>query len=199
MMNARGLRHRIEVLTLSDTGEGFAWDVSGKLWADVVQTGKRNLFSAVGLGKPTVQFTVRRCPLTLHNALRLHDRHCFLTEIAPHKEDSAYLTVTAALAEPVTCTVTRRKTERDPVFLRPTLVREQTVAFPAVRTEKYVRFEDGMPHDATEQVHVLVCPGAVTLQTGELVTIGAEVWRVQIGHELDEYKNEYEIVLNKDA
>lgn len=198
MVNARDLRHRIEVLTLFESEEGFAWQASGKLWADAKQTGKRNLFSAVGLGMPTVQLTIRRCALTLHNALRLHGRHCFLTAIAPH-DDRGYLTVTAALAEPVTCTVTRRKRERDPVLLRPTLTREQTVQFPAVRTEKYVRFEDGMPNNATEQVHVLVMPKTVTLAPGELVDIGGETWRVQIGHELGEFKNEYEIVRKEDA
>lgn len=199
MVNARTFRHRVEVLELKETASGFAWVPAGTRAAAVQQDSKRNLFSSVGLGRPTIRFTMRRCGLTLHQALRLHGMHCFLTEIAPMADDRHFMTVTAALVEPVPCSVTRRERVRDPVLLRPTLEQEKIVAFPACLTEKYVKFDPGIPNSVTEQCYVLVTPKAVQLRAGELVHVRDEPWRVQIGHELDEYKNEYEVVREEDA
>lgn len=199
MPNARALRHRVEVLTLTETDGGWAYAADGTRAADVRQEDKRNLFSSLGLGRPTVRFTMRRGPLTLHQALRLHGKHCFLTAIAPVQDARGYIEVTAALIEPTPCTVSRRAAVRDPVYLRPKLEPERTVAFPGFLTEKYVRFEAGTPGSVSERCNVLVTPKAVTLAVGELVTVGGEAWRVQIPHELDEFKNEYEIVREVDA
>lgn len=198
-IQAGNLRHRVEVLTLRETTDGFGWESTGTRAAAVRKEGKRNLFSAIGLGAPTVSFTMRRCSLTLHQALRLHEKHCFLTDIAPLPENRLYMTVTAALIEPVACTVTRRERVRDPELLRPTLEQEKTIAFPACLTEKYVKFDAGIPNSVTEQCLVLVTPATVQLRTGELVEIDGKVWRVQVCHELDEFKHEYEIVREEDA
>ena len=199
MVNARTLRHRVEVLELKETASGFAWVSAGTRAAAVQQDSKRNLFSSVGLGRPTIRFTMRRCGLTLHQALRLHGRHCFLTEITPISDDRHFMTVTAALVEPMACSVTRRERVRDPVLPRPPLEQERIVAFPACLTEKYVKFDAGIPNSVTEQCYVLVTPKAVQLRAGELVHVRDEPWRVQTHHELDDYKNEYEIVREEDA
>ena len=199
MVNARTLRHRVEVLELKETASGFAWVSAGTRAAAVQQDSKRNLFSSVGLGRPTIRFTMRRCGLTLHQALRLHGRHCFLTEITPISDDRHFMTVTAALVEPMACSVTRRERVRDPVLLRPTLEQERIVAFPACLTEKYVKFDAGIPNSVTDPCYVLVTPKAVQLRAGELVHVRDEPWRVQTHHELDDYKNEYEIVREEDA
>ena len=199
MVNARTFRHRVEVLELKETASGFAWVSAGTRAAAVQQDSKRNLFSSVGLGRPTIRFTMRRCGLTLHQALRLHGMHCFLTEITPITGDRHFMTVTAALVEPVPCSVIRRVRVRDPVLLRPTLEEERTVGFPACLTEKYVKFDAGIPNSVTEQCYVLVTPKAVQLRAGELVHVRDEPWRVQTHHELDDYKNEYEIVREEDA
>ena len=66
-------------------------------------------------------------------------------------------------------------------------------------TEKYVRFDSLTPQDVTETTYVLVTPKPVTLHTGEVVTVGTDAFCVQIGHTLDPYKNEYEVVRKEDA
>lgn len=40
---------------------------------------------------------------------------------------------------------------------------------------------------------VLVVPKAITLEPGRLVKARGALWEVLVPHELDEYKNEYEI------
>ena len=193
------LRERVQMLSIASTKDGYAWQEVGTTWVKAERKSAKNLFSTIGLGVPTIQFTMRARPLTLHQALRLHEKHCFLTDIAPLPENRLYMTVTAALIEPVACTVTRRERVRDPELLRPTLEQEKTIAFPACMTEKYVKFDAGIPNSVTEQCLVLVTPAAVQLRTGELVEIDGKMWRVQVCHELDEFKHEYEIVREEDA
>jgi hypothetical protein len=50
-----------------------------------------------------------------------------------------------------------------------------------------------------ETRYVLVTPKIISLNTGELVTIGDATYAVEIPHTLDEYKNEYEISVRSDA
>ena len=66
-------------------------------------------------------------------------------------------------------------------------------------TEKYLKFDSLTPQDVTETTYVLVTPKAVALRTGEVVTIGEDAFCVQIGHTLDPYKNEYEVMRKEDA
>lgn len=40
---------------------------------------------------------------------------------------------------------------------------------------------------------VLVVPKAITLRPGYLVEVRGAAWEVLVPHELDQYKNEYEI------
>lgn len=193
------LRERVEVLTLAQTETGYAWQAEGSLWAKAEKTSAKNLFSSIGLGAPTVRFVLRARPLTLHQALRLRGQHCFLTDIAPLPENRLYLAVTAAVIEPIRCTVTRRTKTVDPETLRPTLQPAQTLEFPACCTEKYVKLTEGMPNDAVSRALVLVTPKAIGLRVGEVVRMGGEAYRVQTVHDLDPYKNEYEVLREEDA
>ena len=55
------------------------------------------------------------------------------------------------------------------------------------------------PQTSTEQCLVLVVPKAIILKVGEQITLEGKVWRVVVPHELDNWKNEYEIIRNDDA
>ena len=184
-IRAGELRERVEVLTLAQTETGYAWQADGSLWAKAEKTSAKNLFSSIGLGAPTVRFVLRARPLTLHQALRLENR--------------LYLAVTAAVIEPVLCTVTRRTKTVDPETLRPTLQPVQTLEFPACCTEKYVKLTEGMPNDAVARALVLVTPKVIGLRVGEVVRMGGDAYRVQTVHDLDPYKNEYEVLREEDA
>ena len=65
--------------------------------------------------------------------------------------------------------------------------------FPGVLTEKYVRHGQEWPMSVNELGLVLVTPKAVTLPPGGLVEARGALWEILAPHELDEFKNEYEI------
>ena len=121
---------------------------------------------------------VRRQPLTLHHALRWGDTHLFLTSITPMGRN--HLEVDAAVVRVETV---RQMAERDAVV--------QT--FPGVLTEKYVRHGQEWPMSVNELGLVLVTPKAVTLPPGGLVEARGALWEILAPHELDAFKNEYEI------
>ena len=67
------------------------------------------------------------------------------------------------------------------------------MTFPGVLTEKYARHGQEWPMSVNELGLVLVTPKAVKLRSGCLVEVRGSAWEVLVPHELDEYKNEYEI------
>ena len=70
--------------------------------------------------------------------------------------------------------------------------------FPAVLTEKHLKWEQPEPYSINRITYVLVTPKAVTLTRGKLVEVNGVNYEVQLAHVLDSYKNEYEIVRTED-
>ena len=130
-------------------------------------------------------FTIRKSrTLTLHNAFLWRGRFCFLTSIVDG--DPGFQVVKAALCEPVDCI--------------PDADREaQGCRFPGVLTEKYVGHEQLDPHAEVTGDLVLVTPKAVTLVPGSWVIAGDRYFLVRVPHELDPFKNEYEIRRKEDC
>lgn len=178
-IDAGSLDQRLELLELKETAENtWEWVSAGRLWAAVTLDGGRNLFSTVGIGARNAKLVLRRRPLTLHQALRWKGQHLYLTSVT--ERDRTHLDAQAALV-----TV-------DTVTLRA----DGTVAgmtFPGVLTEKYARHGQEWPMSVNELGLVLVTPKAVKLRSGCLVEVRDSAWEVLVPHELDEYKNEYEI------
>ena len=195
MVDAGEFRERIEVLKLEQDAAGSRWAADRTVWAKAEQQDKNNLFSTVGIGARSVLFTLRRQPLTLHNAFRWKERHCFLTAI---KEiDRMYLEVRAALVEPVPCTAFRM-VETAGADKAPARTLERLVEFPAILTEKYLGFVQNVPMAQTETTYVLVTPKRIELREADLVDVAGGRYAVRVCHTLDEYKNEYEIHRKKD-
>ena len=73
MVQAGELRERVTILSLVENPDGTGWDwQEGKTtWAKVEQTGKRSLFSTVGVSRPEWRVTLRHQPLTLFQAKEL--------------------------------------------------------------------------------------------------------------------------------
>ncbi len=176
-MDAGKLDRKVELLALAESPGLLEWVPVSELWAKVEYPGRKNLFSAVGLGARSVEFTIRKRPLTLNEALCLNGQHCFLTEIT--EQSRAYLTVRAALVEPVQCTY-------------------ENLRFPACLTEKYVQYEQRLPMDVNRIAYVLVTPKAVELTSGHILDISGTPYHILLSHTLDPYKNEYEIMRTVD-
>lgn len=181
------LKHRIQVLKLdcdSDTSD-YAWVEERRTWAGAEQDTRINLFSSIGVGARGITFTVRRnSRLTLYNAFRWRGQFCFLTSIMDG--DPGFHTVKAALCEPSEC---QKDADRNPAGCR----------FPGVLTEKYMGHEQLDPHAEVTGDFVLVTPKAVTLAPGSWVTVGDRYFLVRVPHELDPFKNEYEIQRKEDC
>lgn len=178
-IDAGRLNQAVQVLELQETAPGaWEWRPNRRTWSMLTLQTKKNLFSTVGIGARGAEIILRRQPLTLHNALLWGEQHLFLTAILP--EGRLHLRVQAALVTADTITL-----QKD----------ENTVemTFPGVLTEKYARHEQEWPMSVNQLGLVLVVPKAITLEPGRLVKARGALWEVLVPHELDEYKNEYEI------
>ena len=198
MVRAGEMRERVTILTLAEKADktGWEWIETKITWAKVEKTGKRSLFSTVGAGREEWRATMRQQPLTLHQALRWRGHFLFLSDLT--YPDRGHMEASTAMIEPVTGTVRRTKVEKN-ALNNPSLTTEQVLSFPVCLTEKYEGFTQGDTHDTTTLTYVAICPKAVVLRAGEVVTLGEDKFRVQIGHELSEYKNEYEITREADT
>lgn len=178
-IGAGKLDQPLEVLELRETAAGvWEWVALRRAWAQVEQTAKTNLFSKVGVGARDAAIVLRRQSITLHNALRWRGQHLFLTSIT--QRDRNHLDVAAAL---VTADTVRLREDET----------TQAMTFPGILTEKYARHEQEWPMSANELGLVLVTPKSITLRPGSLVEVRGAAWEVLVAHELDRYKNEYEI------
>ena len=200
-IDAGSLSDRLELLELRETEPGvWSWAQARRLWGRVEQGEKSNLFSSVGVGARDVEIKVRRQSITLHNALRWQGRHVFLTSAVPY--GTMHLSVHGALVTPVMC-VAEGYTTTVGAGNRPVKQPRPKQTFPGVLTEKYVRYEQEDTYAKARRALLLVTPKAVLLREGDLVTVteGAAkaVYAVQALHILDEYKNEYEILLSRDV
>lgn len=178
-IGAGRLNQPLEVLELRETSSSaWEWVTVGRAWAQVDQTAKTNLFSKVGVGARDIAIVIRQRPLTLHQALRWKGQHLYLTSVT--ERDRTHLAAQAALVTVDTVTLRADGTAAG-------------MTFPGVLTEKYARHGQEWPMSVNELGLVLVTPKAVKLRSGCLVEVRGSAWEVLVPHELDEYKNEYEI------
>jgi len=188
-IHAGELRDRLRVLSLKpdDTALNYAWAETGQVWAKTTIDERANLFSSVGIGARGVTFRIRARPsLSLHQAIRLRDRHCFLTAILPDNENPGYAIVKAALCDPVECVADADKAPPG-------------IHFPGILTEKYVGHDQPDFHSEVTTDYVLVTPKVVELNPGSWVVANGAYYKVLTPHLLDPYKNEFEIRRKEDC
>lgn len=172
-------RVRVRELRYDQDADVFSWEDAYTAWARAEVDAGRNLFSAVGIGARGVTFTLRKnARLTLYKSLVWRGQFCFPTAILD--AEPGFMEVKAALCDTVSC---RKDLDRAAPGSR----------FPGVLTEKYVGHEQEMPYGEVTRTLVLVTPKDVALAPGSVVSAGGERFRVLVPHELDMYKNEYEI------
>lgn len=185
------LNQPVSVLSLTLANAIYSWAEIHQTWAKTELQAGKNLFSQVGDGAKSVKFTVRKQNLTLYNAFQWHDNFCFLTDIT--EIDHMYYEVTAAMIEPKTCAKLQGDGQQDD-FHRPDKSEPQPVlTFPGCLVEKYQGFQKLNPQSQMVTTYVLVTPKEIELAGGDLLKIGDLIYNVQIVHDLDTYKNEYEI------
>ena len=153
----------------------WSWVPVRDIWAEVEYSQKHNIFSSSGMGARDVSLVIWQQTLSLHNAIEVNGDHLLLTSIT--KRNRNQMDVHAALVDIVQC--------EDKL--------NGMGFFPAVLTEKYVRFDEPAPHSTNTVMCVLVTPKQIWLKPGKPVEVGGITCPVRTIHPLDQYKNEYEI------
>lgn len=189
-IDAGALRERLRVLALRHDAEAnaYRWETAWPTRASAVLSEKRNLFSSAGVGARDVTFTLRRRDeLTLRHAVAWYARggweHCFITAITP--VNRLYDAVRCARVSVADCLAEANHTPTGP-------------RFPGILTEKYVSHDSPDLHDINTTCYVLVTPKAVELAKGSIALVGGVPYHVLLGHYLDGFKNEFEIVREVD-
>ena len=180
-----------QVLELAETSPlTYEWRETGLIWAKAEHQKRRDLLSSNSVMQRTVKLTVRRGgaypEITLRHALRLVEGHCHPTDI--DGDDPGWLTVTAALIEPVACEAPAGGGAWGPGAL----------TFPGILAEKWLRQSQEEPMSHSEDRYMLITPKEIELAAGGLVTAGGTTCAIAVAHTLDPYKNEYEIVWRRD-
>lgn len=196
-MNIGKMRERAKILQIEKDGAGnFSWQQCGQAWAYRERLREQNIFSRNAVSAPSFAFTIRKCKLTLHNALELGGKFYFLTDISPEK--AGFLKITAA-AVSVTVCKTFKQEQKLSENNTPIVMKTEGFSFPACLAEKYNGFRQDMPMSTLEYTRIMVAPKAVKLDSGDLVQADGAVYNVGIVHSLDEFNTEYEIRLKEDA
>lgn len=199
MKHAEQLNERIEVLTFTETApDTFEWQAARKAWAAVERSGKRALFSVTGTAQEEYLFTLRQGLAVETQAFRLDGRFAYIGGL--YHPDRGHTAFRCMFSEPHPCTVQRNRVETNELN-NPTLTAQAVLSFPGLLTEKYAGFTQGEVHDTIYHTLVLVVPKAIDLRVGEAVTIADLIdskgkpmrYYVQVVHELEPNKNEYEI------
>lgn len=183
MDNIGAFRDRLTVLELAESDGVVTWEPRGKVWAKAERSAVPSIFSTHGISAEGWTFWVREFPVTLENALILDGRTHFLTAI----EDlgSGFYKLSAARTPFLDCKATDA-------------TGETTAEFPAVLTEKYVKFSQENPMAQNTLLHVLITPKCINLREGDVVEVDGAIYCVQIGHRMDLAKNEFEVWRRED-
>ncbi|MBE6829150.1 MAG: hypothetical protein E7519_02945 [Ruminococcaceae bacterium] len=112
--------------------------------------------------------------------------------------DRMYYEVTAARIEPKTCKVIRISITKNELK-NPVKGKNEIMTFPGCLVEKYMGYAQQKPQAVSDMQYVLVTPKVIELKLADLVEIEENTYNVQIAHTLDQYKNEYEIAVQKDV
>lgn len=162
----------------------WEWGERRKAWAKATPTARMAIFSNRGVGSREVEFILRKpsWPFGVETAILWDRQFCLPTAVTPL--GAGHLKVTAAMVTPVECRGQARTGEETTEIL-----------FPAVVAERYMGHTQAEPMVQNYVELVLVTPKRIRLALGSLVHVGddpAPYW-VKIPHELDPWKNEYEI------
>lgn len=190
-MNPGKLRDRVTLLRLTG-GADLTFAPAAQVWAQVRETGRKNNFAKVGIGADGVEILLREREITLHDAVLWNGCHYFLTDIAKEGNHPVYWKVQAARVPCRTAEVYRYRTSRGEAGY-PVNTLEQLGSFPACLTEKYLGSREEASHMENETRLVAVAPKAAAYQAGDLFEIGGKKYRVMVAHDLEDWKNEYEI------
>ena len=191
-MNPGELRERAEILVLKETDGVYQWEKEKAVWCRYKETGKKNLFSKVGVGAAGAEILLREMPLDLTRAMRVRGQFLFLTDIQREGTAPRFWKVRAAMVTPAIAAVSRQRAGISENGYPENRV-ERVAVCPVCLTEKYLRNSDEKAAVESTVCLVAVAPKALACIPGDRMEIDGAVYRVEVCHTLEPYKNEYEI------
>ena len=191
-MNPGELRERAEILTLKETDGIYRWEKEKAVWCRYQETGKKNLFSKVGVGAAGAEILLREMPVDLTRAMRVRGQFLFLTDIRREGTAPRGSKGQAAQGTPVTATVSRQRAGIGENGYPENTV-ETVAECPVCLTEKFLRSSDETAAVESTARLVAVAPKVLVCIPGDRMEIGGDTYRVEVCHTLEPYKNEYEI------
>ena len=156
----------------------WSWQALQQTRANVTLKTERNIFSSLSASASGAEVILRKQALTLSNLLQWGDKSLYITSILP--EGRLHYKVSTAVVPLATVTLVADATT-------------QAMTFDGILAEKYARHEQEWPMSVNDLSLMLVVPKAITLRPGSLMQARGASWEVLVPHELDEFKNEYEI------
>lgn len=109
-----------------------------------------------------------------------------------------YNEVVTVSNKPRIFTLKRYVIEKDVTFNRPTKELKAIYDFEGYITEKYTGYLEEKINTISIQNYILIVPKVIDLNIGDIVIMEGEAYNIQDTHKIDDYINEYEIVLKKD-
>ena len=188
-MNAGDLNERLIIQRINYNPDCVYWRVQDRIWGRAEHKIRRNLFSNVGIGAQTIEFTIRNTDISLHDSIGWGDKHCFITDIS--KIGRLYLKLTAAISVVLCCRVERSAKGYNELG-NPIDISQGDYTFPACITEKYVGYTQNEPQSVTDTSYVFVTPKCVSLKAGTVIYTLQGEYAIKKCHMADPYKNEYE-------
>jgi len=193
-MGTGEMKTPVDILEFVETKHNvYEWRAVAKAWAKVERQAQNSIYSKYGVTAKSVKLTMRKhSGLTQHNALSTAGYgHLAISDI--DRDAPGFFVLSAAMVEPVTCKAERTQTVMGQNN-RPVIEALTPLVFPGYLTEKYLRQVQEEPMSYSESRYILVTPKPIVLKTGVLVYAGGFPCEVVIPHELDMYRNEYEII-----
>lgn len=190
-MNPSALSERGYILGLSGNAD-LRFEPKKPVRMEAKETGRKNIFSRVGIGADGAEFVIRKTSMTLHDAILWNGQHYFLTNIEQVGICPVYYKLTAARVPCEIVTVSRTMTAMGKSGEAVRTV-EKVGSFPGCLTEKYLGEEIGKSHVELEKRLIVVAPKEAVYRSGDIFEIFGESWRVVLCHDLEQWKNEYEV------
>jgi hypothetical protein len=196
MINPGELNDKIEILTLSLAGSTYQWSTSDSIWAKAEQLSDNKLLMNRRTAAKSVKFTVRKCSISLNNAILWMEKHCIITDIT--EIDRMYYEITTIVVETKTCVVKRGSVSLSSLN-RPVTNETSELTFPGYLIETYSRKSQEKPMAFIEMRFILKVPDVIKLKAGEIIDIESTSYEVWVPRSLSDYANVYEIRIRRDA
>lgn len=196
MINPGEFDEKIKILALSRKDNTFQWNETSSMWAKAEPFNYDRPFSYRRSKVKSVKFTMRKCALTLNNAILWKGKHCFLTDIT--EIDRMYFEVIAVMLEPKTCIASKLKMSLNSLN-RPVASAESKLTFPGLLVDTHSKKSQGKPMSVVELQYLLTVPKEIELRVGECVEIEGIYYEVWTPRRISDYRNEYEIRVRRDA